>query len=855
MNKMDEIVIDINKDKTKLQEKKPKQINKKTSIYKYDLHNWLLLLREKMSKRGYKKAIKDIISAGLIDQFKSSDLGYKITVIYIQAKLKIIEKKIFKYHIIQNDKLRHHINRCFYYARSLPYELNTLLERMPKHLITNPQSYYDDIKKRGLAIEYVDDVIRCYFDYIYIMALFHSKLNNCMECVAYLDLGYQLFKITKYFILSPHTLYKAQKCCILLSKIYIINEDYENALIILNDGIKICFKQILFQVHDIYMGFFIGEKKDIKVREKSDLDKLKDARMKKVILNIVIIFLYIGICHENMSNIKKATAFYKQCEWFTRIFLLKDNNIIYKLLLRLKKKSIEVCNIIDFLQERIVEIDKKLKKKMEEALKEELKKKHRKDNLFYDIKFKKLVDKLDKLKIKEIDTVNSLEKKEMLKNLSSTNKKTRDKYLFMSNIRLLEAYLTKDFRSIVSNMKKITIFDLDSVSRGKIQKAMDNLNKENEKEFMKNEGLNLIHDDKRKNIGIKRLSYKENKDENSKSSKVVNKRYSQFILERNNNKKKLTLNLSVNKFLQNQFKIQFSKNEKKSSKSLLLIRKDSAIKTARERKSISSTNLLNSPISDKQSNVFSFNTPSNKTFIERIKSSPPKTVLKKKVKFNLFNSETPTPKGHYFLNFRYLKKRNYIKKLCDREINFQKCLIRTKKAPMPNIKYYSKGLSQIEADNSFGKIKSLVSNVMINSDWKDNMSEIEYKEYLLKTKLENTFLSSLNNNALEKYMTLTNKKEKEVLETSKYEKSLREIDKNNESTLDELTLKLNAIYENEQKRKRETIIKNMQINNQIIKRLYRNKSSFGRNEERNEVDNKHLKFSTSVKNMSDLSMK
>ena len=101
------------------------------------------------------------------------------------------------------------------------------------------------------------------------------------------------------------------------------------------------------------MGFFIGEKEDIKVRDKSDLDKLKDSRMKRTILNISIIFLYIGICYENMSQLKKATAFYKQCEWFARIFLLKDNDIIYKFFFRLKKNSIEVCNIIDFLQEKI----------------------------------------------------------------------------------------------------------------------------------------------------------------------------------------------------------------------------------------------------------------------------------------------------------------------------------------------------------------------------------------------------------------------------------------------------------------------------------------------------------------------
>ena len=93
-------------------------------------------------------------------------------------------------------------------------------------------------------------------------------------------------------------------------------------------------------------------------------------------------------------------------------------------------------------------------------------------------------------------------------------------------------------------------------------------------------------------------------------------------------------------------------------------------------------------------------------------------------------------------------------------------------------------------------------------------------------------------------------------EDSKFEKSIREVDKNNENTLGALTLRLNAIYENEQKRKREEFLKNLQINKQIIKRLYRNKSSMGRNDERNEYLRKKIKFSTStVRNYSNISIK
>ena len=93
------------------------------------------------------------------------------------------------------------------------------------------------------------------------------------------------------------------------------------------------------------------------------------------------------------------------------------------------------------------------------------------------------------------------------------------------------------------------------------------------------------------------------------------------------------------------------------------------------------------------------------------------------------------------------------------------------------------------------------------------------------------------------------------MDDSKYEKSLREVDKNNESTLDDLNLRPNAIYENEQKRKREEFLKNIQISKQIIRRLYRHKSSFGRNNDRNDRLGKKKVFSSSVTFLSNLNIK
>ena len=109
MNKINEIVIDIEKQQKKESKRKQSTENKKVLDFKYDLNNWLLSLKEKMAKRAYKKALRDITSADLIRKYQNAESGYKILIIYIQAKLKIIENKIFKYHIIQNEKFKHQI--------------------------------------------------------------------------------------------------------------------------------------------------------------------------------------------------------------------------------------------------------------------------------------------------------------------------------------------------------------------------------------------------------------------------------------------------------------------------------------------------------------------------------------------------------------------------------------------------------------------------------------------------------------------------------------------------------------------------------------------------------------------------
>ena len=881
MNELNEIILSINK--VEEEDKNAKDVkytdeNKNKYEMPETLSEWIIVLKEKLSKCGYKKVIKDIESRNLIKNYSKTPYGYKIIIIYIQAKLKVIENKILKYHLnhIESNKQKTQIAHCLSYAKYIPSDLKQLLDYIS---INNKydNKYYYDINKRNYKIELFDDIIRCHLDYIYTMSFFHYRIGDIMEAISYLSLFLSLFKETKLFILSTHSLYKISKCFILLSKIYIFNEDYESALSALNHAIKASFKQILFQVQEIYYGVFIGGENDLIVRDKDDRLLLRDSRIKRAILNIVIIFFYQGVCNENFSNIKKATVFYKQSEWFSRIFIEKENELLYRLFKRVKNNCIEVCNNIEFFNEKIEEYELRIwNKKKDDNMKRKKNKKYKmqKLKLLNEGKFNGLIEKLQALKIKEINTVNKFEKNKCIKTLNS-RREAIDKNLYLSNIRLLEAYLRNDFKDIVNDMDKIHIFDFDYRTRTVVQKTINKFFFEKNQQTIRDKSKSSFYRQEKKSatlrnpidaneeINNKNLSNFGLFDSYSDSRKFVNKRNK---LNANFTKLHLSKNNSM-KFLSNK-KENDSNNRKSNNEKLYLTSKD--IITPNYKKlpySPSSSLFLNSsrqPKSCQKSLSLSKDIREIKkdNFKNKIKDkqkykSISLTKTNKSLKYKLIHPENQKLKE--FFNFKYLRKRNYIKKLTDRELLFQKSILKSKNTPRFSFQYFNKVLAQKSADYTFSKIESLVSNRLASGDWKDNLSDDEYREHLLNTRLEKNLLCSLDNKALHKYkMNLKRiekmEEQKELLEdSSKYDRRLLNINNINKNILNDLNMKLNQIYENELKRNKEIKEHKNEINRNIFKKFRRNKSSLNRSSAKDRCDKK-LDKSQSYSNMTKISL-
>ena len=855
MTDLNEIILSIEKDKTKeRKDKKLSSIRRKVFNEEEEIKDWVYHLKQQLSKRNYKRAIKDIVSAGLINKFKNCLGGYKIIIFYIKAKLKIIENKIFKYHInqIDNNKHKHQISHCFSYSSTILDELNLLLREISEDDFSFDNKYYNDIHKRNYKIELFDDIIRCHFDYIYTMSLLHYKIGNSMEAISYLSLFLTLYKNTKLIILSIHTHHKIEKCLLLLAKIYLSNSDFENGIEFLNESIKVCFRQIVFQVQEMYYGVFLGNINDIIVREKDDLLILKDKRIKRVILNIIMIFFYKGVYNENLANIKKATMFYKQSEWFTRIFYSKENSILYKLFFNVKKNGIEACDTINLIKERASLYEAKLwQKRREETNKKGKNKKYTVDKvkLFNTKKFNGLVKKIQGLKIPEINTVNKFERNRNIKCLSSSGRDARregkDKNLYLSNIRLLEAYLRNDFKNIVDDMKKIKIFDLDYRTRTRVLKTMNKFYFEQNQKLIKERSQ--LSDKKLK----KSRSFRFNKLCESLNMGKINDRNlsndSVFepisdIREAKNKKNKISINIFKNKLSKsNNFKIYLRRKNESESK---FRSEGNSNLFSTNRGSVNSPKYSKLHLSGSSSFLFyssRYNSPNRNSRSKSInirkekeKEKTKKISLTKTNGYSKYKIVQENKKLNEFFNAKYLKKREFIKKLTDRDLLFQKTILKLKNTPKISFEPFNKAESQQNAEKSFTKISSLVSNRIGLHEWKENLSDEEYREYLINNRFEKTVLSSLENRALYNYKMNVKrvqkmKEDKEILEdSSKYDKKFENIDNNNKKTLNELNNKLNRIYETELKRNNDIVNYKKEINRQIFKKLNRTRSAFDR---------------------------
>ena len=462
-------------------------------------NNLLFHLYENLNKRFYKKTLKEIDLLIHNNYLKGYSREWKIYILKIRGLLKIIKKKIKKYIILhlEKTKIKHHISSIKKYLNQIPIEINYFFENF-----VDENTIYEGDK--------IDNILRCFYEYIYLYSFFHKKIGNFIESISFLSFIIRLQKETQSIVKSERTISHIEKCFILLCQNLIYNEDYFSTIEYLNLTMDICLNHIVYNTNDFIDGIFTGDKEKliILINNKDNnigMNKKKyeneiennygNKKIKRVIGNIIIIYFYRAICYENIGKMKSAIKCYYQCLWFINHFFYDVFKNFSYLIKNILDKSLELKEAIDYLEKKINYYDRiqLLMKKQNikiESDKEEKNTKKLYNNNSYPKKYKSLINKLSNLKINEIDTINKFEIKKNIKDLSARKREGKDKNIYLSDIRLLDAYLREDFREIIDNMNKIKSFDMDFSTREKIQKFLRRIYFEQNQRKIKKQRMN-----------------------------------------------------------------------------------------------------------------------------------------------------------------------------------------------------------------------------------------------------------------------------------------------------------------------------------------------------------------------------
>ena len=780
MNSLNEIVLSIDNDKYQnaFQPTHSEENTYKERIYDESQLTYLLYhFYENLKKQLFKKTIKEIDSILNGQNIDGLKRAWKVYILRIRAQLKVIKKKIEKYLIFNSDKMR-----LKYEINSIKKYLGQVLDNLIVYVQKFPQSQKDE------AFEKTDNLLHCYFEYIYLYCLYNKKIGNIIEVISYIPFIIKIYNQTKLILKSERTLSHLEKCLILLCQILICNKEQNLAIDYIDTTINTCLHHLLFNVKDVSDGVFIDDKKrkltkkenlilTIKEHEIETEKSYGDKDIKKIIVHLVIIFYYRGIYYENFGKINMSIKSYHQCLWFYNNFFYHSSQKISSLFKSTLDRSIELKKSLDYLKIRVTFYEKIqffIKKQIE---KKETEKEDNKDIMYQDLlngaKFKKIENKILNLNINEVDTTNRFN---IIKNIKESNGRKREgvyKNIFMYDVKLLNFFLREDFRQIIDSMDKIKTLDIDLTTREKIQKFLRGIYFDQSLKKLRQKDNN-----KTSNININNTS---NFKQNISSITILKKNNSMpgTLIDDKKNVKKKEINYPISKSGKNKKFIisettTFRLNQPKMSKTCSKVFTPTIIKANRPKSSIHGKK----QISYDEKKVTRIFTPisTSRNFIE-FKSNTLMTPNTNEIKKSKYTSEelynlkrnnkriraqsarefkripTEDKNLNKFFNKDYLRKRNFIKSLEDRDLKFQKCILKIKKDQKPKDAIFTKDTMKKKVDDLFNRVIGIYLTSPSNYGRMQNTD----KEAKLKEQLQNALINSLDKTAIIKYNILKDK--------------------------------------------------------------------------------------------------
>ena len=692
---------------TEMKDKKAKDAKKKLQE-KYD--QWLINLKELFSNKLYRQVIREIEEKKYHYKLLKTEF-WKIKLLRAKAILKIIRRKMTKHNkevflenSTQNFSLKFWFNQIFVSLEELCLEI-----RFDINPHMNPNSKEIFIIVQSLA--------EAHLEFLYYLCIFAINTGDVMALLTYIS---NTDKLKQYLnLLLNNNIYDLFLDIQLIKiKLLIQNCNYIPALDSILVFFKIFFKDVVF-----YLDLESPITSEILSSSKKK-DKKRNFGLCTIILKMIMVYYLRGVISEHLGFYKNSIKAYQQCRWFSNVFMPNFNKPVFKYFRNMEKKYIVYNEVFKDIQEQFEERENKTKQK----------KKNKSQRILF-LKKKNFNNSMENIKYKNIQTMKNkncrrlrsssvgpgMSKKQLVKVLNSIGKRlykeeaNRTNNVFnkfgpnnfvLSTVNMVNNLLSKPFRDVLKKMDKVEVTK------------------------PKEEIKYLIN----KTLTIKRR--KEFKEEMDKRAKIRHKKNHHSL---HRNKSTLTdLNSTIN-----QNKRAFNTSIKQKFK---LIQRNVENKTEKGKE--------NNRYEASTSNVMR-----SKFFLTSMKDSKYKYTNKSTISnYNKINKYSPDK--DVFSN-SLQKKKKFLDKFFEKELVFQKKLLKLKSYDMEKITTDDYNPQQVikSAEQDFKIIKCFAESKNAKKNLINLVGENELKnwEFDLKNKTRmrtNRKMNLLNINSLNNFMKL-----------------------------------------------------------------------------------------------------
>ena len=389
---------------------------------------------------------------------------YKSVIKLIEAKKKNFEEDNNNLFILYDIKMKcffkiikGHLDSFGYGTKNFfysPISKNTIiLEGMFAKIREISMKLIKALKEnKNVEEKYKERIIQNYCEFLYYQAKLYQIKNQIQDCIAVLSIANNLFKNYIDNCKELHTIYVYQNILLFISALLIEGGNFQRAEDVIHCNIKLCFRYLFINANDNAINIHIVTNKEAN-------------KYHCVIQNLSLCLYQLGICFENLNQLRLAIEAYKQTTFFATKFLRSFNPKFCEIVKRTQKLSFKIrTDYIAFLAKREVLYKKKIeeeKQKKENQEKSKLLHKISNGEVYNTEKFSELQGYIEtKLKPhNEPNTINTISR--------PGHKKQKSHYL-SSTFTLYNDLLSRNYSKFINDNDNLYMNNLDKYTAIKL---------------------------------------------------------------------------------------------------------------------------------------------------------------------------------------------------------------------------------------------------------------------------------------------------------------------------------------------------------------------------------------------------